>query len=154
MPIKDIISGEGEVESIIAALDEPGAVIDIQGEDRYRYRRIVEDYDEILSRGNLDSGLKTLIVAFTEAEAQRIRGTISENIPEAASRLRENVLTCAKSQARQADIVLVVITRESFHALNREALYVALSRGRDGFRLYTDDKAGMLEMIRRRKAMA
>lgn len=36
---------------------------------------------------------------------------------------------------------------ESFAAANREQLYVSLSRGREAVRLYTDDKAAMMEAV-------
>jgi hypothetical protein len=58
------------------------------------------------------------------------------------------VVTSHASQGKTVDIPLVALGSESFTAANREQLYVSLSRGREAVRLYTDDKAGMLEAVR------
>jgi hypothetical protein len=42
----------------------------------------------------------------------------------------------------------VALGQESFAAAHREQLYVSLSRGREGVKLYTDDKAAMFEAVR------
>ena len=42
---------------------------------------------------------------------------------------------------------LVALGSESFAAANREQLYVSLSRGREAVRLYTDDKAAMMDAV-------
>jgi len=57
------------------------------------------------------------------------------------------VVTSHASQGKTVDIPLVALGSESFAAANREQLYVSLSRGREAVRLYTDDKAGMLEAV-------
>ena len=38
--------------------------------------------------------------------------------------------------------------QESFAAANKEQFYVSVSRGREALRLYTDDKAAMLEAVK------
>jgi len=57
------------------------------------------------------------------------------------------VVTSHASQGKTVDIPLVALGSESFAAANREQLYVSLSRGREAVRLYTDDKAGMLDAV-------
>ncbi len=55
--------------------------------------------------------------------------------------------TSHASQGKTVDIPLVALGSESFPAANREQLYVSLSRGREAVRLYTDDKAAMMEAV-------
>jgi len=57
------------------------------------------------------------------------------------------VVTSHASQGKTVDIPLVALGSESFAAANREQLYVSLSRGREAVRVYTDDKAAMLEAV-------
>lgn len=57
------------------------------------------------------------------------------------------VVTSHASQGKTVDIPLVALGSESFAAANREQLYVSLSRGREAVRLYTDDKAAMLDAV-------
>ncbi len=57
------------------------------------------------------------------------------------------VVTSHASQGKTVDVPLVALGSESFAAANREQLYVSLSRGREAVRLYTDDKAAMLEAV-------
>jgi conjugative relaxase-like TrwC/TraI family protein len=55
--------------------------------------------------------------------------------------------TSHASQGKTVDVPLVALGSESFAAANREQLYVSLSRGREAVRLYTDDKAAMMEAV-------
>jgi hypothetical protein len=57
------------------------------------------------------------------------------------------VVTSHASQGKTVDIPLVALGTESFAAANREQLYVSLSRGREAVRVYTDDKAAMMEAV-------
>lgn len=57
------------------------------------------------------------------------------------------VVTSHASQGKTVDVPLVALGQESFAAANREQLYVSLSRGREAVRLYTDDKAAMLDAV-------
>jgi conjugative relaxase-like TrwC/TraI family protein len=57
------------------------------------------------------------------------------------------VVTSHASQGKTVDVPLVALGHESFAAANREQLYVSLSRGREAVRLYTDDKAAMLDAV-------
>ena len=57
------------------------------------------------------------------------------------------VVTSHASQGKTVDIPLVALGQESFAAANREQLYVSLSRGREAVRLYTDDKAAMMDAV-------
>jgi len=58
------------------------------------------------------------------------------------------VVTSHASQGKTVDIPIVALGSESFAAANREQLYVSLSRGREAVRLYTDDKAAMLDAVK------
>jgi conjugative relaxase-like TrwC/TraI family protein len=62
------------------------------------------------------------------------------------------VVTSHASQGKTVDVPLVALGQESFAAANREQLYVSLSRGREAVRLYTDDKAAMMEAVQRSSA--
>jgi len=55
--------------------------------------------------------------------------------------------TSHASQGKTVDVPLVAVGSESFPAANREQLYVSLSRGREAVRVYTDDKAAMMEAV-------
>jgi len=58
------------------------------------------------------------------------------------------VVTSHASQGKTVDTVLLAVGQESFAAANREQFYVSVSRGREAVRLYTDDKAAMMEAVR------
>ena len=58
------------------------------------------------------------------------------------------VVTSHAAQGKTVDKVFIALGSESFNAANREQLYVSVSRGREGVRLYTDDKASMMEAVR------
>ena len=57
------------------------------------------------------------------------------------------VLTSHASQGKTVDKVLIALGSESLAAANREQFYVSVSRGREGVRLYTDDKAAMMDAV-------
>lgn len=57
------------------------------------------------------------------------------------------VVTSHASQGKTVDKVLIALGSESFDAANREQFYVSVSRGREGVKLYTDDKAAMMEAV-------
>ena len=57
------------------------------------------------------------------------------------------VVTSQASQGKTVDKVLIALGSESLDAANREQFYVSVSRGREGVRLYTDDKAAMVEAV-------
>jgi ATP-dependent exoDNAse (exonuclease V) alpha subunit len=58
------------------------------------------------------------------------------------------VTTSHVSQGSTVDRVLVALGSESFAAANRQQLYVSVSRGREAVRLYTDDKAAMMDAVK------
>jgi hypothetical protein len=58
------------------------------------------------------------------------------------------VLTSHASQSKTVDVSLVALGSESFAAATREQAYVSISRGRKAVRIYTDDKAAMLDAIK------
>jgi conjugative relaxase-like TrwC/TraI family protein len=58
------------------------------------------------------------------------------------------VVTSQSAQGRTTDVALVALGSESLVAANREQFYVSVSRGRDAVRLYTDDKAAMMDAVR------
>jgi conjugative relaxase-like TrwC/TraI family protein len=57
------------------------------------------------------------------------------------------VVTSNASQGKTVDAVLIAMGNESLSAASRECLYVSISRGRAWVRLYTDDKAAMMEAV-------
>ena len=57
------------------------------------------------------------------------------------------VVTSHASQGKTVDKVLIALGSESFAAANKEQFYVSVSRGREGVRLYTDDKTAMMEAV-------
>jgi conjugative relaxase-like TrwC/TraI family protein len=57
------------------------------------------------------------------------------------------VVTSHASQGKTVDVALIALGQESFAAANREQFYVSVSRGKEAVRLYTDDKAEMMEAV-------
>lgn len=57
------------------------------------------------------------------------------------------VVTSHASQGKTVDVSLVALGQESFSAANREQFYVSVSRGKEAVRLYTDDKAAMIDAV-------
>lgn len=62
------------------------------------------------------------------------------------------VVTSHASQGKTVDKVLIALGSESLNAANREQFYVCVSRGREGVKLYTDDKRSMMEAVRNTSA--
>jgi conjugative relaxase-like TrwC/TraI family protein len=58
------------------------------------------------------------------------------------------VVTSHASQGKTVDVALVALGSESFRAATREQAYVSISRGEEAVRIYTDDKAAMLDAIK------
>jgi hypothetical protein len=56
-------------------------------------------------------------------------------------------ITSWSGQSKTVDRVLVTEGAESFRAANLEQFYVSCTRGREGVRVYTDDKDGLRERI-------
>jgi hypothetical protein len=141
--------GRTKLEAAIDTLDNIGAIIELQGPERYR--RIAEDYADITSQRKANGRLRTsVVVALTQSEVRRVIEIARATLPvERGGPSDRNVVSCYASQGMVADMALVVLGRESFDALGWEQLYVALSRGREAVRLYTDDKAGLVEAVRK-----
>ena len=59
------------------------------------------------------------------------------------------VVTSHSSQGRTVDQVFVAASSESSPAVNQAMAYVSTSRGREGVRLYTDNKEGLREAMTR-----
>jgi len=57
------------------------------------------------------------------------------------------VVTSHASQGKTVDVSLVALGQESFAAANKQQVYVSVSRGREAVRLYTDDKAAMMDAV-------
>lgn len=57
------------------------------------------------------------------------------------------VVTSHASQGSTVDKVLIALGTESLAAANRQQLYVSVSRGREAVRLYTDDKAAVMDAV-------
>jgi hypothetical protein len=62
------------------------------------------------------------------------------------------VVTSHASQGKTVDKVFIALGQESFAAANREQLYVSVSRGREAVKLYTDDKAAMMDAVKHSSA--
>jgi hypothetical protein len=62
------------------------------------------------------------------------------------------VVTSHASQGKTVDVALIALGQESFAAATKEQTYVSVSRGREAVRLYTDDKAAMLDAVQRSAA--
>jgi conjugative relaxase-like TrwC/TraI family protein len=60
--------------------------------------------------------------------------------------------TSFSSQSRTVDHLFGVITQESMNAANLEQFYVTLSRGKQTARIYTDNKAALLDAVRHSSA--
>ena len=57
------------------------------------------------------------------------------------------VVTSHASQGSTVDKVLIALGTESLAAANRQQFYVSVTRGREAVRLYTDDKAAVMEAV-------
>lgn len=59
-----------------------------------------------------------------------------------------HVMTAHAAQGSTVDKVLIALGTESLTAANRQNFYVSVSRGRSSVRLYTDDKAAVMEAVK------
>jgi len=59
-----------------------------------------------------------------------------------------HVMTAHAAQGATVDKVLIALGTESLTAANRQNFYVSVSRGRTAVRLYTDDKAAVMEAVK------
>jgi hypothetical protein len=141
------LSGSDETATLHADIEALESIItEVRGAERYR--RIANDYATLTSRWlSLDETKTAVMLARTGSEARFIAEAMRET-PAAHGLPGDKPLTFHASQAVVADVALVAVWREAFNTLRREELYVALSRGREGVQLYTDDKAGLLEAMR------
>jgi hypothetical protein len=99
------------------------------------------------AKSRLDNGDVFDIAGFTRGGD--IRLTNGFVVPEDYGGITQGyVVTSHASQGATVDKVLIALGSESFAAANRQQFYVSVSRGRDSVRLYTDDKAAMLEGIK------
>ena len=97
-------------------------------------------------KDRLDNGALYQVEGFTRAGD--IRLTNGFVVPKNYGGLTHGyVVTSHASQGKTVDIPLVALGSESFAAANREQLYVSSSRGREAARIYTDDKAAMLDAV-------
>ncbi len=62
------------------------------------------------------------------------------------------VVTSHASQGKTVDVSLVALGHQSLAAANREQFYVSVSRGREAVKLYTDDKAAMMDTVKKTSA--
>jgi ATP-dependent exoDNAse (exonuclease V) alpha subunit len=58
------------------------------------------------------------------------------------------VVTSHASQGKTVDVSLIALGSQSLAAANREQFYVSVSRGREAVRLYTDDKAAVIDAVK------
>ena len=97
-------------------------------------------------KNRLNNGATYQVEGFTKnGDIQLTNGVV---IPKSYGGLAYGyAVTSQSSQGKTVDVPLIALGSESFVAANRENLYVALSRGREAVRLYTDDKEAMMEAV-------
>lgn len=100
-----------------------------------------------LSKSRLDNGDIFEVDGFTkDGDIRLVNGFV---VPKSYGGIAHGYVTTShSSQGATVDKVLIALGQESFAAANREQLYVSVSRGRFAVRLYTDDKAAMLEAVK------
>ena len=112
------------------------------------------DRVRVTSNGNtrdghrLNNGELLTVTGFTKAgDIVDHRGWV---IPKDYGHLAHGyVVTSVSSQSRTVDRVLVAMGAESRGAINREQLYVSLSRGREWARVYTDDAKALSRAVKK-----
>ncbi|MGH7973584.1 MAG: AAA family ATPase, partial [Limisphaerales bacterium] len=73
--------GRTKLEAGMDALDNMGAIIEVQGQERYK--RIAEDYADVIAQRKADGEFKTsLVVAPTHAEIRHVTGAIRDTLKE------------------------------------------------------------------------
>jgi conjugative relaxase-like TrwC/TraI family protein len=98
------------------------------------------------AKDRIDNGQMGEIDGFTKDGAMRLTNGVV--IPKNYGGVTHGyVVTSHASQGKTVDVSLIALGTESFAAANKEQLYVSVSRGREGVRLYTDDKAAMMEAV-------
>lgn len=99
------------------------------------------------AKSRLDNGDIYQVSGFTkEGDIQLSNGFV---VPKSYGGMTHGyVVTSHASQGTTVDKVLIALGTESLAAANRQTLYVAFSRGREAARLYTDDKAAVLEAVK------
>ncbi len=94
----------------------------------------------------LDNGSIYEVASVTDKDIHFTNGFV---VPKDYGGLTHGYATTSHaSQGKTVDKVFIALGQESFAAANREQFYVSVSRGREGLRLYTNDKAAMLDAIR------
>ena len=101
-----------------------------------------------LAKSRLDNGDIYEVAGFTKSgDIELTNGFI---VPKNYGGMTHGyVVTTHASQGRTVDKVLIALGAESLAAANRQKLYVSFSRGRESVRLYTDDKAAVMEAVKR-----
>ena len=99
-----------------------------------------------MAKDRLDNGAVYEVEGFTKKGDIRLSNgfVVPENYGGIANGF---VVTSHASQGKTVDVALVAVGAESLAAANREQAYVSISRGREAVRIYTDDKAAMMEAI-------
>ena len=100
-----------------------------------------------LAKSRLDNGDIYEVSGFTKTgDIQLSNGFI---IPKSYGGMTHGyVVTSHASQGSTVDKVLIALGTESLAASNRQQLYVSITRGREAVRLYTDDKAAVMDAVR------
>jgi conjugative relaxase-like TrwC/TraI family protein len=97
-------------------------------------------------KDRLDNGSIYEVEGFTKKGDIRLLGGVV--IPKDYGGISHGfVVTSHASQGKTVDVALVALGQESFAAATREQAYVSISRGREAVRIYTDDKAAMLDAV-------
>ena len=100
-----------------------------------------------LAKSRLDNGDIFEVSGFTkEGDIQLTNGFVV--LKSYGGMTHGYVVTSQGSQGSTVDKVLIALGTESLAAANRQQLYVSASRGREGIRLYTDDKAAVMEAVK------
>ncbi len=98
-------------------------------------------------RKRLDNGAVHVITGFTRDGDLRLANGLT--LPKDYGHVAHGYTsTSHASQGKTVDKVFISMGRETLTAVNREQLYVSVSRGREAVRIYTDDKPAMLDAIR------
>jgi len=98
------------------------------------------------AKDRLDNGAVYLVDGFTKGGDIRLENGVV--IPRNYGGIAHGyVVTSHASQGKTVDVSLIALGHESFAAANKEQFYVSVSRGREAVRLYTDDKAAMMDAV-------
>jgi ATP-dependent exoDNAse (exonuclease V) alpha subunit len=98
------------------------------------------------AKDRLDNGAVYQVDGFTETGDIRLANGYV--IPKDYGGITHGyVVTSHASQGKTVDVSLIALGQESFAAANKEQFYVSVSRGKEAVRLYTDDKAAMMDAV-------